>query len=242
MNVKSFDEMLMILNAGREEYNGVLSQLEQIDINYKINDDLRRAELVNKLQHINYVLTEETEAFISIIDEATTFERQQLLSFLCEYLTLTEQKEIVATKVGIRHYESDDLAEEISRHTMRSRKEVEDLQDKHEDMEEDGTINYYFVSDKIVAKKIEDTFSEENDSLQDLLDRMEDEQYLLLGKKQIHVAECLALKEKYLIFPQLKSVFKRLVDLYLQHPEYSENARMAVIIKETKGRNLFYKY
>ncbi len=242
MELNSYDELKMALSADRETYRNILDDLDNLSINPFSRDRIKR-----RLKDRLYDIEDRIAYYKDVIDEATTFKRHQLLSFMCEYLSLTEQEDIIVTKVstveevdngsystGVTYFALGAALKNPAFSAIGMIKMMED------DTDEEVT-NYYFVSNKSVSETIEYTHDEYGD-IEDTLEEIEGQRFFYVTKKTIHMASGSYIKGKYLAFPQLDSVFKRLVDLHLQHPEYSDEERFGKIIEETKGRKFINKY
>lgn len=243
MELNSYDDLIMALQADRDTYNRILNDLDNLSINPFSRDRIKRKRLKRRLE----ILEDRIADYKGTIDEATTFKRYQLLSFMCEYLSLTEQEDIIVTKVStVEEVESDSYSTGVTYMALGAALKnpafsVLGMVNMMDDDTEEEVTNYYFVSNKKVAKAIEYTHDEYGD-IEDTVAEIEGKRFFYVSKKTIHMARGSNIKDKYLVFPQLADVFRRLVDLYLQYPDYSDEERFGKIIEETKGRKFINKY
>lgn len=237
MDLKSYDELIMTIREERGRISSIKDRLDELSINPFSKDRFERRKLKRMLEKIRSRI----EDYKEVIDDATTFKRYKLLNFFCEYLSLTERENIVVTKFT-EVEENDNYSTGITYVALGSTLKNPGLTTlgfmnmMDEDEEE---THYYVVSNEETSQALKYTFDNDMDAA---IDEVDNVRCFYETEQIIHLADGTRLEDKYLVYPQLNAVFKRLVDLFLQYPDLSDEERFKKIIDETKGYKFINRY
>lgn len=237
MEIQSYDDLMMLIREERRNATKINNRLDELSINPFSKDRFERRRLKSKLNDIQDRLS----SYKKIIDRATTFKRYKLLNFFCEYLTLTEQENFVVTKFT-EVEENDDYSlglSYVAAGTSLKNPGLTTLGIMNMVDSENEETDYYVVSNEEVARALQCTFDNDVD---EAIKEVDNARCFYVTDKIIHLARGTLLKRKYQQFPQLNSVFERLIDLSLSNPDFTDEERFRIIINETKGYKFINKY
>lgn len=236
MDLKSYDELIMAIREEKSRISSINDRLGNLSINPFSKDRIERRKLKRTLEKIRCRI----EDYKDIIDNATTFKRYKILGFFCEYLSLTERENFVVTKFT-EVEESDNYSTGLTYVTLGSTLKNPGLTTLGlmNMMDEEEETHYYVVSNEETSQALKYTFDNDMDAA---IDEVDNARCFYETEQVVHLADGTRLEDKYLVYPQLNDVFKRLVDLFLQCPDLSDEERFKKIIEETKGYKFINRY
>ncbi len=219
MEFKSYQEVIEQIEKEEKNYIEIKEGLQLLpDLSFFIRIQMRK-ELKEKLNSIK----ENISYYLHLIDTFTTFEREDWFSFVTEYLSLTEQEEIVVTKFEKEYGKN----KKESKHPFLDTLFYLDLNETD-----------YLVSTKEDCKKIKERFKEEN--IKSAINSTKVQKYLLFSEEEemVQVAHNKTIREKYQCFSSLQIAFERLIDLGLQNPELTAKERLNIVLEEAKKEDV----
>ncbi len=221
MAFNSYQEIVEQIEKEEKSYESIKEEIKLLsELSFFIRIFVRK-ELQKKLNNIK----ENMKRYLYLIDIYTTFAREDWLLFVTEYLSLTEQEDIVLTvfKKEYRNQKKDYNHPFFDSIFYLNLDEID-----------------YLVSTKEDCQKIQERIKEEN--IKSAINSINIQKYLLFSGEEeiVQLAHNKTISKKYECFSSLQIAFERLIDLGLQNPELTEKERLNIVLEEIKStkRNL----